>query len=147
MGFDFATVRGAFFDSDAVLKAVSKARRRVLSKCGAFVRRRAKSSIRKRKRSAAPGQPPSSHSGELKELLFFAFDAATRSVVVGPVPFGGSKSAGDKRAPELLERGGPVTRRTKSGEARVYRYRGHPFMKPALDAEVPKFASQFKGLL
>lgn len=147
MGFDFAALRGAFFDSAGVLAAVSKARRKVLSKCGAFVRRRARSSIRKRKKSAPPGAPPSSHSGELKRLLFFAYDFATQSVVVGPVPFAGSKAGGDRRAPELLERGGPVTRRTKSGAATVHRYRGNPFMKPALDAELPKFVSQFKNLI
>lgn len=55
--------KGNFFDRKAVLAAVDKATLRVLSKFGAFVRRRAKSSIRKRKKASPPGQPPSSHSG------------------------------------------------------------------------------------
>lgn len=146
MGFDFAKIRATFFDSEAVQKKVAKARRRVLSKCGAFVRRRAKSSIRKRKKQSPPGQAPSSHAGQLKQFLFFAYDASTDSVVVGPVPFTGAAKQ-SKGAPEALEHGGPVTRRNRKGETKHYLYRGNPFMKPALDAEMPKFVSQFRDLI
>jgi len=47
-----------FFDTKAVMRATDKATRRVLSKFGAFVRRSARSSIRKRKRTSAPASRP-----------------------------------------------------------------------------------------
>ncbi|HOM77081.1 MAG TPA: hypothetical protein PLE88_11240, partial [Anaerohalosphaeraceae bacterium] len=55
-----------FFDSPKVIRAVDKSTRKVLSRFGAFVRRTAKQSIRKRKKSSTPGTPPSSHTGLLK---------------------------------------------------------------------------------
>lgn len=141
MGFDFAKVRSAFFDSPAVLAKVAAGKRRGLSKFGAFVRRRSRSSIRKRKASSPPGQPPSSHAGQLR-LIFFAWDQSAESVVVGPV-----STEGGGRAPQLLEFGGTATRRRRDGRSRQLHYAGNPFMAPALDAELPKFASQFKGML
>ena len=39
-----------FFDKQSVLRAVDRAERRVLAKAGAFVRQRAKSAVRRRKR-------------------------------------------------------------------------------------------------
>lgn len=124
-----AKFRLDFFDAARVLAAVSRAERRVLSKFGAFVRTRARSSIRKRKASSPPGRPPSSHEGSLRRLLFFAYDSSSRSVVVGPVPFRRGE------APALLERGGPAVRRGKPA-----RYRGNPFMAPAAEAERPRLA-------
>jgi len=56
-----------FFDRQAVISKVDAATRRVLSRFGAFVRQRAKSSIRKRRNPAPPGSPPSSHTGLLKK--------------------------------------------------------------------------------
>ena len=106
----------------------------------------ARSSIRKRKKSAEPPNPPSSHVGQLRGLLFFAYDCADRfrGRRAGAVLRRAAQSPG---APELLERSGVVTRRTKKGEARVYHYRGNPYMAPALEAEAPKFVSQFKDML
>lgn len=89
-----------FFDSKAVQSAVDRGTRKALSKFGAFVRTRAKSSIRKRKRVSLPGAPPSSHSGKLKKYVYFGYDARQKSVVVGPVAFSNSK------AQSLLEHGG-----------------------------------------
>ena len=81
IGFD---IKRMFFDRQAVISKVDAATRRVLSRFGAFVRRSAKSSIRKRKKAAPPGQPPSSHTGLLKKFIFFGYDADRRSVVIGP---------------------------------------------------------------
>ena len=76
-------VKQLFFDSPKVVRAVDRTTRRVLSKFGAFVRRTARSSIRKRKRTSEPGSPPSSHTGLLKRFIFFGYDAQKRSVVIG----------------------------------------------------------------
>ena len=124
-----------FFDRAGVIKKVKDGTKSVLSKAGAFVRRRAQTSIRKRKKSSTPGSPPSSHVGLLRQLIFFGYDARTESVVVGPKLLK-SKSP---TVPQLLEFGGRV--RTKEGTPNTYRR--FPFMAPALKAEAPKFPSLF----
>jgi hypothetical protein len=117
-----------FFDRTAVMAKVDAARRTVLSKWGSFVRTTARRSIRPRKRSAAPGQPPSSHVGLLRKLIFFGYDDAAESVVVGPTLF----KSGSPTVPELLEFGGSA-RHWRTGEPAVYR--AHPFMRPAEEQE------------
>jgi hypothetical protein len=91
-----------FFDRQAVIDAIGRANVVVLSRAGAFIQRRAKSSIRKRKRVSLPGEPPSSHVGTLRNLIYFGFDTGTRSVVVGPTPVGAISVV-----PPTLEYGGP----------------------------------------
>jgi hypothetical protein len=136
-----------FFDKGAVLRAVDRAERQVLSKAGAFVRRRAKSAVRKRKRVSEPGQAPSSHAGHLRRLILFGYDRAASSVVIGPLLF---RSRSSPTVPELLEFGGIVTRERKGrrrrtmGVRRRMRYRPRPFMGPALEAEAPNFPSLWK---
>ena len=72
-----------FFDRRLVQNRMSKANRKALSKAGAFIRRRARSSLRRRKRVSAPGQPPSVHSTDgvatLKNILF-AYEPNLESV-------------------------------------------------------------------
>ena len=84
IGMKLSKAKLSFFDSKAVTGAVDKATRRVLSRFGAFVRRGAKSSIRKRKRVSKPGEQPSSHTGLLKKFIFFGYDRSRSSVVIGP---------------------------------------------------------------
>lgn len=141
MPFDFATVTRYFFDSPAVLRAMDRATRRVQSRQGAFIRQRARTSIRRRKKSSPAGQPPSAHVAGGIKLIFFSWDPATESTVVGPVP-----TAGTAVAPGLLERGGEARRQTRSGAVRLH-YRGNPFMAPAERAERPKFAALYRNSL
>lgn len=102
IGLKMSAAKGMFFDSPKVLRAADRATRRVLSRFGAFVRRAAKSSIRKRKRVSAPGQPPSSHTDLLKKFIWFGYDANHQSVVIGPVAL--NQKAGD--APEASSTAG-----------------------------------------
>jgi hypothetical protein len=95
-------VKKMFFDRRAVIDAIGRANVKVLGRAGAFIQRRAKSSIRKRKRASRPGEPPSSHIGTLRNLIYFGFDTGTRSVVVGPTPVGMIGTV-----PPTLEFGGP----------------------------------------
>jgi hypothetical protein len=95
-------VKSMFFDRQAVIDALGRANARALSRAGAFIQRRAKSSIRKRKRASRPGEPPSSHIGTLRNLIYFGFDTTSRSVVVGPTPLGAVGIV-----PPTLEYGGP----------------------------------------
>lgn len=116
-----------FFDKAAVKSAMTKDESKRLSKAGAFVWKREKSMLRYTKeKAAAPGEPPRVHkfggfekkktdkktgavksqpASPLKELNYFYYDPKTRSVVVGPVPFGKLREA-----PKLLEFGGTATR-------------------------------------
>jgi hypothetical protein len=135
-GFTIQEFKRGFFDTAAIVTAVNEGHRIAQSKMGAFVRQRAKSSIRKREAVSAPDSPPSSHAGDLKRLIFFAFDAETLSTVIGPVAFGRGE------APGLLERGGRATRK---GKPAIYRPR--PFMGPAGDAEAPKFQDLLGGMV
>ncbi len=72
-----------------MLQRLDQATIRVLSKIGAFVRTRARSKLRRRKVSSAPGSPPSVHSRDqfltLRNILFFSDGA--NAVIIGPVGF------------------------------------------------------------
>lgn len=141
MPFDFVTLKRSFFDVVKIQDEAERLRLRGLSKFGAYVRQRARTSIRKRKKISEPGKPPSSHAGELKKLIFFAYDSGTRSVVVGPALF---KRGG---VPSLLEYGGTIVRKLKGGAVRRLVYRPRPYMSPALEAERPKFTQVLKSLV
>ena len=124
-------IKDVFFDRQAVISAVDAAKRKVLSKAGAFIRQAAKTSIRKRKGSSQPGQPPFSHEGSLRKFIYFGYDRASDSVVVGPVGFKNST------APAVLEHGGAtvVVRRGKRAPVKIA---ARPYMWPALEKERPQ---------
>jgi hypothetical protein len=124
-----ADVRKSFFDADRILKSMDRATHRVLSRHGAFVRTRSRTSIRYRKDPAPPGRPPSAHktvtrlktnrkgvtkrqaSSPYRDGIYFSYDKAAKRVVIGPVIF---PSARRKGTPERLEYGGTV-----AGKVRV----------------------------
>jgi hypothetical protein len=124
--------KGGFFDRAKVVRALDRANRRALSKAGAFVRTRARTSMRKRRGSARPGQPPYAHVGLLRNLILFVYDAVKRTVVVGP-----AKLNKPGRVPALLEHGG----HNQAGDF----YRGNPYMTPALAHEASGFPSIWKN--
>jgi len=128
-------IKELFFDRKAVIDAVDKAKRVVLSKGARFIRVAAKSSIRKRKRPSSPGQPPSSHTGLLRRILF-GWDQSTKSVVVGPVRL--NKPG---MAPQALEHGGRSQLHRRRGTRIVtvsVKVDARPYMGPALKRELPK---------
>ncbi len=113
IGMKLVQAKGGFFDSDKVQKSMDRATIRALSKFGAFVRRRARSSIRKRKASSLPGHPPSSHTGLLRDNIYFAAEG-TQNVVIGAVrlnqlAFDGAGQVSSEGVPALLEYGGTQT--------------------------------------
>ena len=138
-------IKEMFFDTKAVRSKVDAATRRVLSRFGAFVRRTARSSIRKRKRISRPGTPPSSHTGLLKKFIFFGYDAQKRSVVIGPARL---SQAGRGQAPHLLECGG-LLRQGFAGQGpkritKKARIRPRPFMGPAFEKEQPQLPAMWR---
>jgi len=139
IGITFQQAKKGFFDRESVQRSVDAATRRVLSKFGAFVRQRAKTSIRSRKGTSPPGSPPYSHVGLLKKFILFAYDASRKSVVIGPTLI-----RAESIAPRLLEYGGETTLETKFGSKRA-RYRPRPFMGPAFVAEQSQLPSLWKN--
>ena len=128
-------VKQLFFDSPKVLGAVDKATRKVFSRFGAFVRRTARGSIRKRKKTSAPGQPPSSHTGLLKRFIFFSFDPSRKSVVIGPMRL----NQRNTDAPHILEYGGTATLDKKQVTVRP-----RPYMGPAFEKEKPNLPALWR---
>lgn len=102
-----------FFDRPAIQAAVRRAGRdfRRLERAGAFVRRTARSSMRKVKKrhvASAPGKPPRAHADDgfnLRKILYI-WDPFSQAMIVGPV--GGGKKIGKYTVPELHEEGGNV---------------------------------------
>lgn len=145
---------GSFFDSPKVQRMLDAKSRRAISRFGAFVWRRAKSSLKVRSAPSALGSPPSVHtssgftrlkkrkgkqvstaSSPFRELRYFAWDDRTKSVVVGPVIFRKSSLV-----PNLHAFGGTV--RSKLG-LQVYPKR--PTEELAMERELPKFTSLFRS--
>ncbi|MEW6249203.1 MAG: hypothetical protein AB1716_01025 [Planctomycetota bacterium] len=135
-------IKDLFFDKATVLRAVDKAKRAVLSKAGAFIRTTARRSIRAKKGSAPPGQPPHSHEGSLRRLILFGYDPGNDSVVIGPVGFKRST------APNVLEFGGKTeVKRRRRGKVVKTRatIQERPYMGPALEKERPKLPKRWAG--
>ena len=151
--FSFNALKDGFFDTKAVMDAAQKEYRKTASRFGAFTRTRMKSSLRYKPGKSKPGEPPHVHRSRskytrpkkakdgttvrrqvspLKELIFFAYDKETDSVVIGPVKFGGA----DTKVPGLLEQGGAGTfKASRTGERKRGVWSPRPFVKPAGDAE------------
>ena len=131
-----------FFDRQAVIDAVGRANARNLSRAGSFIRRAARSSLRKRKRVSEPGQPPSVHTQDRVATLkniWFGLDRRRATAVVGPVRLNRSTLFGSSRStvPELHEFGGSAEIVKRKKRKRVV-YAPRPFMGPALRKELPK---------
>ena len=115
--------KAAFFNRHAIEAKVDAYKDSELARLGAYTRQRMKSSLKYRKKSSAPGQPPTVHrkgfkrktvnrktgaetvreTSPLKELIFFA-KTPQGSVVVGPAKFGNRPGV----VPPTLEKGGPA---------------------------------------
>lgn len=159
------SIRDMFFDRLAVQQRLDRAEVRELSKIGAFIRRRARTKIlRRRKRVSAPGEPPSVHTTDsrasLKNILF-GYDRGEHSVAIGPVRLNqvNLTDTGRVSIASLMEFGGHVNiheeqwRNTKDSakwfrrdfrfsrspwkQYRIRRatYAARPYMAPALEAE------------
>jgi hypothetical protein len=156
-----------FFDGAEILKRMSKAEKRALSKFGAYTRATARQSLKYRIKPSTPGNPPSVHKAgmrlrknkktgitkakpysPLKDFLYFSYEPKTHSVVIGPVLLSSSKSKAHP-ATETLEKSGPatITEHLKSGGVRkhVVHIEARPYMAPAFAKEIPKLPGLFRG--
>ena len=109
-------IKDWFFDREAVQKAVERGNLRALSKAGAFIRTRARSSLRRRKKPSPAGSPPSVHSRDsfatLKNILF-GLEPQRQAVIIGPVALRGSSGNAatapvSGTVPNVMEFGGAI---------------------------------------
>jgi len=174
-GFEL-TIRckGLFFDVPYVVERIGAKNAELLSRAGAWVQRRARSSMRRGKKGpSAVGTPPHAHSKDavatLKNILF-AYDPHNDSVVVGPVRLNqfnqNAATLGNITVPQIHEFGGSVNiRESSSNKGRTWRrrdmrrnprtweiyrtrravYPERKFMEPALIAEAPNFPDLWTG--
>jgi hypothetical protein len=133
-----------FFDRKKVIRAVDAATRKALSKVGAFIMRRARTSIRPVGDDLAPskpGDPPKSRTGLLRGGILFGYEPTEKSVYIGPIAL---NSKVDGSIPRVLEMGGTVevSRLARGGRRTGKRYKkrvriaARPYMGPALQAEI-----------
>lgn len=134
IGFKINDAKKLFFDKKAVMSAKERAEKKVLGRFGAFVRRDARSSIRKRKAVSKPGKPPTDRTGLLKKFIFFVYDKTIGSVVIGPARLNTTKN---KKAPELLEVGG-TSKLMFHGKKTPADYKARPYMGPAFESNKQK---------
>jgi hypothetical protein len=150
------------FERQKLVDAVRRGGRAALLKFGAFVRQTAKRLIRpapkvdlltglrlgrgRRRKGqqvrdaiAPPGSPPYAHLGAIGRAIFFAVQAEGEpNVVIGPVLSRHAEGLGP------LEKGGQGTIYNPGGRSRSGFFRAHPFMRPALEAELDKAPEQFR---
>jgi hypothetical protein len=108
VGLTVKGMKATFFDRP-ILDRVEKGEQQALLEIGSLTRTIARRSIKKRKKPSAPGEAPKSHGGQLKDFLFFAFDAEAKSVVIGPAALKQNNAFDtrhDQAAGGLLEFGG-----------------------------------------
>lgn len=162
-----------FFDSRKLIAAMDRAKRKVMSSQGAFVRRKAKTSLKSRRKASAPGQPPRVHGRDshLRRLIFFVYDPIEEDVIIGPEAIsrkrGFTSNEFGKTTPQRLEGGGPVILNEvflrKDGWIKVdgqfaRRWEGRkrsrrttvaarPFMNPALIRGMQEWVKKWEGAL
>ncbi len=149
-----------FFDRAAVLEAMDRKTVRALGRAGVIIQRAGKRLLKYGQTVSSPGSPPTVHKtsgftriarrgkkagqpqpvSPLRELVFYAYDPASKSTVVGPEIFRNAKSRG---APKALEKGGEVQVTKRDGTTTIQRVEARPFMLPALQSKVSVIPQQF----
>lgn len=125
---------------DRVFNAADRAAKKGIERTAAYVRIAARNSIKPaakhskamrarfvkgdREVYSAVGQPPLSKTGLLRMFIYYAWDASTKSAVIGPARI----NRGTEGAPHALEYGGTV----KTHDGRPVRIRPRPYMRPAM---------------
>lgn len=93
--------------------------------------------VRRPLRHSKPGEPPRTIRGDIKKFLFFAFDAASKTVLVGPALLNSPTGA-----PHTLEYGGTA----QIGD-RTITIKPRPYMAPAVATALPKLHQLWKDAM
>lgn len=143
-GMNFRSATRQFFDTKKIERAVKRGIRNSLSYFASYTRKAAQWSIKKRNKPSEPGQPPSSHTGVLKDFIFYWLDKTQGVALIGPVVT--SKSPyGEITVPQILEEGGTVVRAVKGkNELEVITIAARPYMGPAFEKAKAKLPNIWK---
>ena len=112
--FDITTnIKRIILETQKINNAVDRATKAPIVKSLAFLRRRMRTQLRRRKNASTPNKPASVHSKDpvatLKYILF-AYDNRTKSGIVGPVKLNTvANRQNSEPLPGLLEGGGIVS--------------------------------------
>lgn len=142
MNVDLDMAKGMFFDVNAFLNPVDKAKQKILIQFGAYCKAIAKNSIKTgaKDQHSAPGEIPVGHDGKVryKDFIHFFHDKENDTVVIGAVLL----PRKDRTiVPGVLERGGQVEHTKFQGKARstvVTMHQPRPHMQRAFDKTVAK---------
>lgn len=127
----FSAAVGNFIDhTKRVREAAEKAARRMFAKAAFRIFRDAQSSIERSATPSAPGTPPHTRRGQLKRAI--RYDATKDGAVIGPL----ASMVGEAGAAHEF-----------GGGFRGQDYPERPYMGPALDRELDKFAGEFRGAI
>lgn len=142
IGLTIDTVKKGFFDREAVLKKLDAQQLRMLSRLGAFVTRRDKTSQRRRKGVSEQGKPPSAHLGLIRDNTFFSLDdsGGRKGVVIGPIAL----NRGHLGLLRALEEGGESTT-MDHGKVVKTQVAARPHTQPAFAKELTKLPSLLGG--
>lgn len=144
-----------FWDHRELIEQAQKAKARVMKRAGGLVRGIMRRSIKNRKDPSPVGTPPSAHTkgGGIKNLIFWDYDPATESVIIGPALKSDAMS-NLAPVPGTLERGGrsriklsKALKRKLGKETIVATIRPRPFAAPALKAFETSYPELWEGAI
>ncbi len=121
-----------------VLQAAEAAGEKAFRRAGAYLRKVARSSIKKRSGASTPGTPPNDHRGFRRT---FAFYSDRFGVIVGPIA---------KRLrwlAALHEFGGTAKVKNRKNELVTARYPARPTMGPALEKSRAGILKMWKNIV
>lgn len=114
------------FDERRILIAVRNGNNIALRRAGAYVRKAARNQVSASDRASAPGTPPHTRRGLLKNSLLFGVEKKKQSVVIGP-------------AESII--GTAMAAHEFGGLYRKRRYPKRPLMGPTLEKTASKLPS------
>ena len=111
------------FDDRRILVAVRSGNNIALRRAGAYIRKAARNRVTTSEKASAPGSPPNTRQGLLKQSLLFGVDSRRESVVIGP-------------AENII--GTAMVAHEYGGRFRKRRYPKRPLMGPTLQKTATK---------
>ena len=134
-------------DLPKLAKSMDRKERKVLFRTAAYARTTMRRGMRRRKKPGPVGGYPSSHAGQLRDLIAFAVDTSAGTAVVGPALFNSNQDglSGATTIPQLLNEGGTATKMVNKKQ-KTYRYKPRPFVRLANEVAAKKFAENMENI-
>ena len=118
------------FDPHKVMRASRRSNITTLGHAGAAIRLQARHAIRKGKKPSAPGKPPHTRKGRLRNAIKYALAADKQSVVIGP---------------DVAVAGTSGMAHEFGGRYKRERYPKRAFMGPALEKAKDRLPAMWAG--